>query len=111
MYFSVTPEENDGQTAYSLTMPKDAPVQAFWSITVYNSEGFFTPNDLNAYSFNGVTAKKNDDESATIHFGGDPQATNYRPITDGWNYVVRCYLPGWQIIEGNWKPPVAEPVK
>jgi hypothetical protein len=45
------------------------------------------------------------DGTVTIHFGGDPQATNYLPITDGWNYVVRCYLPGWQIIEGNWTPP------
>lgn len=47
----------------------------------------------------------------TIHFGGDPQADNYLPITDGWSYIVRCYLPGWQIIEGNWTPPPAQPVK
>lgn len=105
MYFNVTPEKNDGQTAYTLTMPKDVPVEAFWSVTVYNKDGFFTPNKLNAYSFNSVTAKRNGDGSITIHFGGDPKATNYLPITEGWNYIVRCYLPGWQIIEGNWTPP------
>ena len=32
MYFSFTPEKNDGKTAYTLTMPKDVPVEAFWSV-------------------------------------------------------------------------------
>ena len=105
MYFNVVPEKNDGKTAYTLTMPKDVPVQAFWSVSVYNKDGFFEPNDLKAYSFNSVTSKKNDDGSVTIHFGGDATATNYLPITDGWNYVVRAYLPGWRMIEGNWTPP------
>lgn len=111
MYFPVTPEKNDGKTAFTLTMPKDVPVQAFWSVTVYNKDGFFTPNDLSAYSFNSTTAKQNDDGTTTIHFGGDPSAVNYLPITEGWNYVVRCYLPGWQVIEGNWAPPAPQPVE
>lgn len=111
MYFSATPEKNDGRTAYTLTLPKHVPVEAFWSVTVYNQDGFFTPNDLNAYSFNSVTAQRNDDGTVTIHFGGDAKAANYLPITPGWNYVVRCYLPGWQILEGNWKPPEAQAAK
>jgi hypothetical protein len=111
MYFNVVPKKNDGKTAYTLTMPKEVPVQAFWSVTVYNKDGFFTPNSLNAYSFNSVTAKRNDDGTVTIHFGGDATASNYLPITGGWNYVVRCYLPGWQIIEGNWTPPAPQPVE
>jgi len=110
MYFSFAPEKNDGKTAYTLSMPKDVPVEAFWSVTVYNKDGFFTPNDRNAYSFNSITSKRNADGTATIHFGGDPRAANYLPITAGWNYVVRCYLPGWQIIEGNWTPPEAQPL-
>lgn len=111
MYFNVTPKQNDGQNAYTLTMPKDVPVAAFWSVTVYNKDGFFTPNDLNAYSFNSITAKRDDDGKVTIHFGGDSTAANYLPITDGWNYIVRCYLPGWQIVEGNWTPPALQPVE
>ena len=111
MYFNVTPKKNDGKTAYSLTMPKEVPVQAFWSITVYNKDGFFTPNDLNAYSFNSITAKRDADGTVTIHFGGDAKSSNYLPITDGWNYIVRCYLPGWQIIEGNWTPPTPQLVE
>jgi len=111
MYFNVVPEHNDGKTAYTLTMPREVPVQAFWSVTVYNKDGFFTPNDLNAYSFNSITAKRNADGTVTIHFGGDATATNYLPITDGWNYAIRCYLPGWQIVEGNWTPPAPQPVE
>lgn len=111
MYFGVVPQKNDGETAYTLTMPKDVPVEAFWSVTVYNKEGFFTPNNLNAYSFNSITAKSNADATVTIRFGGDASAPNYLPITDGWNYIVRCYLPGWQIVEGNWTPPTPEPVE
>jgi hypothetical protein len=111
MYFNVVPDKNDGKTAYSLTMPKDVPVQAFWSVTVYNKDGFFTPNKLNAYSFNSKTAKRNADGAVTIHFGGDAKASNYLPITEGWNYVIRCYLPGWQVVEGNWTPPAPQPVK
>lgn len=111
MYFNVTPEQNDGKTAYTLKMPRDVPVQAFWSVSVYNKDGFFTPNDLNAYSFNSITSQRNADGTVTIHFGGDPQAANYLPITDGWNYIVRCYLPGWQILEGNWTPPKPQAVR
>ncbi|MEJ2086279.1 MAG: DUF1214 domain-containing protein [Acidobacteriota bacterium] len=111
MYFNVVPEQNDGKTAYVLSMPKDVPVEAFWSVTVYNKEGFFTPNKLNAYSINNVTGKTDADGGTTIHFGGDSGQTNYLPITDGWNYVVRLYLPEWQIIEGNWSPPAPQIAK
>lgn len=111
MYFNVTPELNDGNTAYSLTMPPDVPVEAFWSVTVYNKDGFFEPNDANAYSFNSITAEKNADGSVTIHFGGDPDQPHHLPITEGWNYIVRCYLPGYQIIEGDWTPPAPVPLE
>ena len=110
-YVGMVPEKNDGKTAYTLTMPKDVPVQGFWSVTVYNKDGFFTPNELNAYSVNNVTGKKNDDGSMTIHFGGDSSASNFLPITEGWNYVVRLYLPGTAAIEGDWNPPAPEVAK
>ncbi len=110
-YVSVFPEMNDGKTAYTLTMPKDVPVGAFWSVTVYNKDGFFEPNKLNLYSKNNVTGKKNVDGSMTIHFGGDPGADNYLPITEGWNYLVRLYLPETKILEGDWSPPAAVPAK
>jgi hypothetical protein len=37
---------------------------------LYNAKGYFEENDLGAYSFNSLTAKKNDEGLATIQFGG-----------------------------------------
>ena len=110
MYFNVTPDQNDGNVAYTLTMPADVPVEAFWSVTVYNKDGFFEPNDANAYSFNSITAEKNEDGTVTIHFGGDTTQPNHLPITEGWNYIVRCYLPRTEILEGDWSPPAPIPI-
>src|SRR5210317_395007 len=71
-YVNVVPEENDGKTAHTLTV-KDVPVDAFWSVTLYNDKGLMPVNKYKAYSFNNVTAKRNNDGSITIHFGGDPK--------------------------------------
>lgn len=111
VYVNVVPEHNDGKTAYVLNMPRDVPVEGFWSVSVYNKDGFYTPNSYDAYSVNDVTAQKNEDGSVTIHLGGDPNEPNFLPIPEGWNYIVRLYQPGWEVIEGNWTPPAPTPVK
>ena len=110
VYDNVVPEKNDGKTPHAVTV-KDVPVNGFWSITVYNKNGFMQKNDQEAYSFNNVTAKKNVDGSITINFGGGPGVINNLPITPGWNYAVRMYQPKKEIIDGAWKFPRAQPVK
>ncbi len=57
---------------YRLTV-KDVPVDGFWSVSVYNKDGYFQKNARNAYSVNNVTAKPNADGSVTIQFGGDDE--------------------------------------
>jgi len=109
IYVNAVPAKNDGKTPYVLKA-KDVPVGGFWSVTVYNAKGFMEKNDLNAYSFNNVTAKKDADGGVTIHFGGDPSKPNHLPITPGWNYVVRLYQPKMEILNGTWKFPEAEPI-
>jgi len=110
MYAGVTPEMNDGKTAYTLNV-KDVPVDGFWSISLYNGEGYFQKNKYNAYSVNNITGTKNKDGSMTIHFGGDPKQPNFLPIMKGWNYLVRLYQPQKEIIDGSWKFPAPQPVK
>jgi hypothetical protein len=110
MYVNAVPAQNDGETPYMLTA-KDVPVDGFWSVTVYNAKGYMEKNDRDAYSFNNITAKKNVDGSITIHFGGDPNNSNYLPITKGWNYVVRLYQPRQDLLNGKWTFPDAMPVK
>lgn len=111
VYVNVVPEKNDGKTPYVLTVSGAIPVDGFASITVYNAKGFMEKNDLNAYSVNNVTAKRNSDGSMTVHFGGDPAQPNYLPITPGWNYIVRMYQPKREVIGGSWEFPAAEPVR
>jgi len=110
MYPSFTPEKNDGKTVYTLNVPDNVPVQAFWSISVYNPEGFFEKNDYNAYSLNSITSKKNADGSVTVQFGDcDGKIPNCLPIVDGWNYTVRLYRPDPSVVSGKWTFPEARP--
>jgi hypothetical protein len=101
-YINVQPSLPIG--AYSLSI-RDVPVDGFWSISVYNKNGFFEPNDYQSYSINNLTAKKNSDNSITVSFGGQPDSINYIPIVDGWNYVVRLYQPREEVLDGSWTFP------
>jgi len=108
-YLNVTPEKNDGHTPYRLTV-RDVPVDGFWSISVYNAEGYFEPNPFDAYTINNLTAKTNDDDSVTVHFGTcDGALPNCLPIMPGWNYTVRLYRPHPAILNGTWNFPQAQP--
>ena len=109
-YANAVPEKNDGKTPYTLTVT-DVPVYGFWSVTLYDEAGWMPVNDYDAYSFNNVTAKKDEDGSVTIHFGGDPEADNFLPIVPGWNYIVRMYKPGPEILDGSWTFPAPKAVK
>jgi hypothetical protein len=111
VYLNITPARNDGTTIHRLTV-KDVPVDGFWSVSVYNAEGYFERNALNAYSFNNLTAKKGQDGSITIQFGGcDKETPNCLPVTPGWNYMVRLYRPQKPILDGSWTFPTAQPVE
>jgi hypothetical protein len=110
-YLNVTPAKNDGKTVYRLKV-KDVPVDGFWSISLYNKEGYFEANPQKAYTVNNLTAKKDDDGAVTIQFGGDPgSAPNDLPIMSGWNYTVRLYRPRAVVLDGSWKFPDPEPVE
>jgi len=109
LYLPTTPVRNDGGTVHKLTVG-DVPVDGFWSLTVYNKEGYLQPNKDNAYSVNSLTAKKGTDGTTAIQFGGcDGKVQNCLPITPGWNYTVRLFRPRVEIIDGRWLFPLARP--
>jgi hypothetical protein len=109
IYLNVTPSKNDSKTIYTLKVA-NVPVDAFWSITVYNAEGYLQPNALNRYNLNSITAQKSADGSISVQFGGcDGKTANCLPIMDGWNYIVRLYRPRPEILTGTWKFPEAVP--
>jgi hypothetical protein len=109
-YLNVTPSRNDGKTVYRLSV-KDVPVDGFWSVSVYNPDGYFQKNPYDAYSLNDVTAKKAADGTIDIQFGGcDGKIANCLPTMPGWNYTVRLYRPRAAILDGSWTFPEPTPV-
>jgi len=110
LYLNVTPSKNDGTTVHRLTV-KDVPVDAFWSISVYNAGGYFQKNAFDAYLLNSLTAKKDTDGSVSVQFGGcDGKIANCLPIMPDWNYMVRLYRPRTEILDATWKFPEAQAV-
>ena len=111
VYLNIVPARNDGKTIYRLTA-RDVPVDGFWSISVYNADGYYEKNRLNAYTLNNITAKKGEDGSVAVQFGGcDGKVANCLPTVAGWNYMVRLYRPKDQILNGQWKFPAAQPLQ
>ena len=109
LYLNVVPSGNDGKTVYRLNV-KDVPVDGFWSVSLYNAEGYYQPNPQNAYSLNNITAHKSADGSVAIQFGScDRTIANCLPTMPGWNYMVRLYRPRPEALSGAWTFPEAHP--
>lgn len=107
-YVGVQPDITDSDSTLTL---EAVPVEAFWSISVYNAQGYFEPNDYGAYTVNSVTAKPNPDGSYTVRFvTGEPIEPNSIPVPTGWNYLVRLYRPLPSFFDGSWQLPDAVPV-
>jgi hypothetical protein len=106
-YIGIDPRLPVGR--YEVTLG-DVPVDGFWSISVYNADGYFEPNEAGVYSVNSVTGVRNADSSITVRFGDHgPDALNCIPITEGWNYLVRLYRPRREILDGTWLLPAHHP--
>jgi len=90
---------------YALTL-RDVPVDGFWSMTIYDRDGFLEANAYDAYSLNGVTAVADEDGSITLNFGPDGDGlSNYLYVMDGWNFVFRLYQPRPSVLDGTWSLP------
>jgi hypothetical protein len=100
LYVNVSPRLPVGE--YHLRV-SDVPVDGFWSISVYNGDGFFEKNDSDAYSLNNITAQRDEDGAVTVRFGTGPSAPNTLPIVEGWNYLFRLYRPRPAAL--SWTPP------
>jgi hypothetical protein len=85
------PRRNDAKTVYRAVV-KDVPVDGFWSVSVYDADGYYRKNDQRAYSLNSITSWKNADGSVPIQFGGcGGRPSNCLPTVPGWRYEMRLY--------------------
>jgi hypothetical protein len=97
-----------GRFAFTL---KDVPVDGFWSVSIYNRDGFFEENRHDSYSLNNITAVPEKDGTVTLNLEPDDEGiTNHLYIMDGWNYALRLYRPRPEVLDGTWMPPTPEMV-
>jgi hypothetical protein len=103
----------EGANKYTLHFDAGAtpPVSAFWSVTLYDPEGFQVPNSLNRFAVSSwMPFKHNADGSLDIYFqnenpGKDKEA-NWLPAPKGaFNLTMRLYAPKSDALTGKWNPP------
>jgi hypothetical protein len=95
------------------------PVNAFWSVTMYNPDSFFVANQINRYAISSwMPLKRNNDGSLDIYirrdFPGADREPNWLPAPGGnFNVTMRMYWPKHHspsILDGSWKPPAVTKV-
>ncbi|MBT3410814.1 MAG: DUF1254 domain-containing protein [Halieaceae bacterium] len=105
IYLFIDDEPNAPQTL----LVKDVPManNAFWSITVYDKDGY--PQGEH-FSLNSTFATANDEGETVVHFGGSPDQENYLEVYQGWNATFRIYSPQSEYFDGSWGIPSLLPV-
>jgi hypothetical protein len=100
-----------GDKCYVATY-KVPDVSGFWSITLYGNDGFMKSENS---VINAANVKYNKDKTFTVYFGAADKcpkdAKNRLDITDGWNFLMRCYLPGQSVLNGSYTLPAVTEVK
>jgi hypothetical protein len=108
-----------GSNSYRVHFEKAAlpPARAFWSITLYDHDGFQVANPLNRFAVSSwMPFKYNSDGSLDLYFQnqspGKALESNWLPAPAGaFNLTMRLYSPASEALTGRWKPPAVERVQ
>jgi hypothetical protein len=103
----------DGASKYTLHFDKGQapPADAFWSVTLYDSEGFQVANPLGRFNLSSwMPLKYNADGSLDLYFQnespGAGKEANWLPAPKGaFNLLLRLYAPRSAALNGKWNPP------
>ncbi len=109
-------DEPVGANNYVLHFDADQlpPVDAFWSVTMYDAEGFPVPNPLDRYALGDRDPLNyNDDGSLDLYMGhespGADREPNWLPAPQRpLGVTMRLYGPRPEILDGRWNPPPLE---
>src|SRR5262249_41477659 len=109
----------DGANKYTLRFAKDGlpPVDAFWSLTMYDKDSYLVDNPINRYALGDRSDMTRDaDGGLTIYIQSDSpgggKAKNWLPAPkEGFKLALRLYGPKKQVADGTWKPPAVQRVK
>jgi hypothetical protein len=102
----------DGANKYTIHFDKDGapPASAFWSITLYDQQGYQVANSLNRFAVSSwMPFKYNADGSLDLYFQnenpGNGKEANWLPAPKGaFNLTMRLYAPKSDALTGKWNP-------
>ena len=106
-----------GDKKYVLHFTKEdlPPVNAFWSVTLYDQQGYQVPNDLNRFAVSSwMPFVRNADGSLDLYVQhaspGAARQANWlpAPAAGPMNIVMRLYAPQAAALDGRWNPPAVK---
>jgi hypothetical protein len=107
----------DGSQKYVLRFAKDQipPVEAFWSLTLYDKDSYLVDNPINRYALGDRSnCMLGADGSLTIYIQsespGADKESNWLPAPKQgpFKLALRLYVPKKQVADGAWKPPAVQ---
>lgn len=106
----------DGNSRYVLRFRRgeEPPVSAFWSVTLYDQEGFQVANALNRFAIgdrDGLVRGPDGTLEILVQHAdpGAERRANWLPAPAGpFNLTMRLYGPEAQAIDGRWSPPAVQ---
>lgn len=116
-------EQLDGMTRYTITFDLDdlPPVTEFWSIPIYDAQGYFVENELDRYSINSYMLEsgqlRTEADELVIYVQHErpddaEKAKNWLPAPEGnMRFAARFYGPRWSLVDGSYDMPEVVPVE
>jgi hypothetical protein len=107
-------DASKGRYALRFAKGEFPPVNAFWSLTMYNlPQQLLVKNPINRYLINSPMLpdlKPDADGGLTIYIQADPPGnglqSNWLPAPSGpFMVAMRCYFPKSELLKGEWKQP------
>ena len=117
--FDDTGKPLDGANKYKIHFEKGAtpPTNAFWSITLYDSEGYQVTNSLNRFAVSSyMPFRYNSDGSLDLFFQNESPGKDYEPNwlpapKGPFNLTMRIYAPKLAVLTDRWNPPAVTKIQ